>query len=151
MIGFSLNRGGKLLAVAVALGLAAGLGGCKKQTQNQQAAVVPVRSMQVIKRDTPMLYDYTGFIEARQEMNLVAQVSGQITGKYFNGGDTVQAGQVLYTVDSRTYEAALLNAQANLANARAALANASIDAERYIKLYEQNAVSKQMMDNAALK
>ncbi len=150
MIGFSLNRGGKLLAVAVALGLAAGLGGCKKQTQNQQAAVVPVRSMQVIKRDTPMLYDYTGFIEARQEMNLVAQVSGQITGKYFNGGDTVQAGQVLYTVDSRTYEAALLNAQANLANARAALANASIDAERYIKLYEQNAVSKQMMDNAVM-
>ena len=106
--------------------------------------------MQVIKRDTPLVYDYTGFVQAQQEMELKAQVSGQITGKYFNGGDTVQAGQVLYTIDPRTYRANLLQAQANLANARAALATASVDAERYTKLYEQSAVSKQTLDNAIM-
>ena len=95
--------------------------------------------MQVIKRDTPLVYDYTGFVQAQQEMELKAQVSGQITGKYFNGGETVQAGQILYTIDPRTYRANLLQAQANLANARAQLANASVDAERYTKLYEQSA------------
>lgn len=150
MTSFSRSRSGKLLAAILVLGLVVGLGGCKKGGQQQQQGAVQVKSMQVIKRDTPLLYDYTGFIEAQQEMNLVAQVSGQITGKFFKGGDTVQAGQVLYSIDSRTYEAALLNAQANLANARATLANASIDAERYIKLYEQHAVSKQMMDNAVM-
>lgn len=150
MTSFSRSRSGKLLAAILVLGLVVGLGGCKKGAQQQQQGAVQVKSMQVIKRDTPLLYDYTGFIEAQQEMNLVAQVSGQITGKFFKGGDTVQAGQVLYSIDSRTYEAALLNAQANLANARATLANASIDAERYIKLYEQHAVSKQMMDNAVM-
>lgn len=146
---FSSGRSSRACAVALALGLAAGLAGCGKQAQQQSAAVL-VKSMQVIKRDTPLVYDYTGFVEAQQEMNLVSQVSGQITGKYFKGGDTVQAGQVLYSIDSRTYQANLLNAQANLANARAALANAAMDAERYTKLYEQSAVSKQIMDNAVM-
>ncbi|MBO5403478.1 MAG: efflux RND transporter periplasmic adaptor subunit, partial [Phascolarctobacterium sp.] len=89
-----------------------------------------------------------GFVEATQEMNLAPQVTGQIVGKYFKGGDTVQAGQVLYEIDPRTYKANLLSAEGNLASARAALANAEMDAERYTKLYEQNAVSKQMLDNA---
>lgn len=139
----------KTVAAALALGLMMGIAGCSKNEQ-PQAAAVAVKSMQVIKRDTPLVYDYTGFVEAQQEMNLVSQVSGQITGKYFNGGETVQAGQVLYSIDPRTYQANMLNAQANLANAKATLANAAMDAERYTRLYEQSAVSKQTMDNAIM-
>lgn len=139
----------KTVAAALALGLMMGIAGCGKNEQ-PQAAAVAVKSMQVIKRDTPLVYDYTGFVEAQQEMNLVSQVSGQITGKYFNGGETVQAGQVLYSIDPRTYQANMLNAQANLANAKATLANAAMDAERYTRLYEQYAVSKQTMDNAIM-
>ena len=143
------SRSGKAAVAALAAVAVLSLAGC-----GQEKAAVPqatlVRSMQVIKRDTPLVYDYTGFVQAQQEMELKAQVSGQITGKYFNGGDTVQAGQVLYTIDPRTYRANLLQAQANLANARAALATASVDAERYTKLYEQSAVSKQTLDNAIM-
>lgn len=140
----------KILAAAVAAGLLIAVAGCGGQKKAAAPQPTLVKSMQVIKRDTPLVYDYTGFIEAQQEMNLMAQVNGQITGKFFNGGDTVKAGQVLYSIDQRTYQANLLNAQANLANARAALANASINAERYTKLYEQNAVSKQMLDDAVM-
>ena len=139
----------KTVAAALALGLMMGRARRGKNEQ-PQAAAVAVKSMQVIKRDTPLVYDYTGFVEAQQEMNLVSQVSGQITGKYFNGGETVQAGQVLYSIDPRTYQANMLNAQANLANAKATLANAAMDAERYTRLYEQSAVSKQTMDNAIM-
>lgn len=133
-----------LAAVAIAVSLA----GCAKQDAQQAPRATLVRTMQVIKRDTPIVYDYTGFVEAKQEMELKAQVSGQIIGKYFNGGDTVTAGQTLYTVDQRTYRANLLNARAGLANAKAALALAEIDAERYTRLYEESAVSKQTYDNA---
>ena len=97
------------------------LAGCGGEKAAAPQATL-VKSMQVIKRDTPLVYDYTGFVQAQQEMELKAQVSGQITGKYFNGGETVQAGQILYTIDPRTYRANLLQAQANLANARAQLA-----------------------------
>lgn len=144
------NRSARAAAVAVAVAVsAAAFSGCGGEKQAAPQATL-VKSMQVIKRDTPLVYDYTGFVQAQQEMELKAQVSGQITGKYFNGGETVQQGQVLYTIDPRTYRANLLQAQANLANARATLANASVDAERYTKLYEQSAVSKQVLDNAIM-
>ncbi len=144
------SRAKKALAAAVAATLMLTVAGCAKKQQQQGGQAVLVKTMQVITRDTPIVYDYTGFVEATQETELKAQVSGQITGKYFKGGDTVTAGQALYSIDGRTYQANVLNAQAGLANARAALANAAIDAERYSKLYAQNAVSKQALDNAIM-
>ncbi len=143
------SRARKAMAAALAATFVLALSGCGNKQQAAPQATL-VKTMQVIKRDTPLVYDYTGFVQAQQEMELKAQVSGQITAKYFNGGDTVSAGQTLYAIDQRTYQAGLLNAQAGLANARAALANAALDAERYTKLYEQNAVSKQVLDNAIM-
>ena len=140
-------RGKKALAASLAVAMMLTVAGCAKKEQASAQATL-VKTMQVIKRDTPLVYDYTGFVQAQQEMDLKAQVSGQITGKFFKGGDTVVAGQKLYTIDQRTYQANLLNAQAGLANARANLANAALNAERYTKLYENDAVSKQVLDNA---
>ena len=138
----------KALAAAMAATMMLTVAGCAKKEQQAGPQATLVKTMKVITRTTPIVYDYTGFVEATQEMNLSPQVTGQIVGKYFKGGDTVQAGQVLYEIDPRTYRANLLSAEGNLASARAALANAEMDAERYTKLYEQNAVSKQMLDNA---
>ena len=140
----------KALAAAMAATMILTVAGCAKKEQQAGPQATLVKTMKVIKRDTPIVYDYTGFVESNQEMNLAPQVTGQIIGKYFKGGDTVQAGQVLYEIDPRTYKANLLSAEGNLASARASLANAEMDAERYTKLYEQNAVSKQMMDNAVM-
>lgn len=125
---------------------------CRLRSKQQQGGnqATLVKTMKVIKRDTPLVYDYTGFVQAQQEMELKAQVSGQITAKYFKGGDNVSAGQILYAIDQRTYQANVLNAQAGLANARAALANAALNAERYSTLYAQNAISKQVLDNAIM-
>ena len=142
-------RGKKALAASLAVAMMLTVAGCAKKQQAPAQATL-VKTMQVIKRDTPLVYDYTGFVQAQQEMDLKAQVSGQITGKFFKGGDTVVAGQKLYTVDARAYHANVLNAQAGVANARAALAVASLDAERYTKLYEQNAISKQALDNVIM-
>ena len=144
------SRAKKAVAAALAATFIMAAAGCAKQGQQQASQATLVKTMQVIKRDTPLVYDYTGFVQAQQEMDLKAQVSGQITGKFFKGGDTVVAGQKLYTVDARTYHANVLNAQAGVANARAALAVASLDAERYTKLYEQNAISKQALDNVIM-
>ena len=138
----------KALAAAMAVTMVMAVTGCAKKQQQAGPQATLVKTMKVITRTTPVVYDYTGFVEATQEMNLAPQVTGQIIAKNFKGGDTVQAGQVLYEIDPRTYRANLLSAEGNLASARAALANAEMDAERYTKLYEQNAVSKQMLDNA---
>lgn len=144
------SRAKKAVAAALAATFIMAAAGCAKQGQQQGSQATLVKTMQVIKRDTPIVYDYTGFVQAQQEMDLKAQVSGQIMGKYFKGGETVTAGQKLYTIDTRTYKANVLNAQAGVANARAALAVAALDAERYTKLYEQHAISKQVLDNALM-
>ena len=142
MMSFIRSRRAKAaLATAAIATMLFAVSGCgQKQQQAQQGTQATlVKSMKVVKRDTPMVYEYTGFIEANREMELRAQVSGQIKAKYFKGGDSVKAGQVLYSIDPRTYEANLLNAKATYNMAEA-------DAERYTILYNQNAISKQTLD-----
>lgn len=141
---------GKGLAVSLAIAGLFVFAGCgnKQAQQQKKTGAVAVKSMQVIKRDTPNLYEFTGFVEAQQEANITANVSGKITSKNFNGGDWVEAGQVLFSIDQRTYRANVLNAQASVASARTELARLETDAQRYAKLYEQHAVSRQAYDLA---
>lgn len=144
MMSFIRSRRAKAaLATAAIVTMLFAVSGCgqKQQPAQQGTQATLVKSMKVIKRDTPLVYEYTGFIEANREMELRSQVTGQITGKFFKGGDRVSSGQVLYTIDSRTYEA-------NLINAKATYEMAATDAERYTALYNQNAVSKQVLDKA---
>lgn len=143
MMSFIHSRRAKaVLAASAVVAMLFAVSGCSQKKPAQQGAQATlVKSMKVIKRDTPLVYEYTGFIEANREMELRAQVTGQITGKFFKGGDRVSAGQVLYTIDSRTYEA-------NLINAKATYEMAAADAERYTTLYNQNAISKQALDKA---
>ncbi len=143
MMSFIHSRRAKaVLAASAVVAMLFAVSGCgQKKPAQQGAQATLVKSMKVIKRDTPLVYEYTGFIEANREMELRAQVTGQITGKFFKGGDRVSAGQVLYTIDSRTYEA-------NLINAKATYEMAAADAERYTTLYNQNAISKQALDKA---
>lgn len=141
---------GKGLAVSLTIAGLFVFAGCgnKQAQQQKKTGAVAVKSMQVIKRDTPNLYEFTGFVEAQQEANITANVSGKITSKNFNGGDWVEAGQVLFSIDQRTYRANVLNAQAGVASARTELARLETDAQRYAKLYEQHAVSRQAYDLA---
>mgnify|MGYP002706847271 FL=1 len=141
----------KAMALGLALLVALGAAGCSKKPAAPGGAV-KVKVMQAIKRDTPLTYEYTGFVEAKDQVSIKSKVTGTIIKKYVNGGDYVEAGQLLYEIDPRAYEANVLNAQANLANAQASLANAQRDAARYQSLYEEGAVSKQTADqyNTAL-
>lgn len=121
-------------------------------TQGAKTAGNPaaVKAMQVIKRDTPLNYEYAGNIKGTDEVKITSRVSGTIVEKYITGGQYVHAGQPLYKIDSRQYESALLSAQATLAqskanyqNALAQLQNAQVDNSRYQTLLSQNAISDQ--------
>ena len=135
----------KVISIGMALLLLVGVAGCGKKT-TPAAGDVAVKSMKVIRRDTPITYDYTGFVEAANDVQIKSKVTGTVVQKLVNGGDYVEAGQLLYVIDPRNYQNSVLNAQANLANAQATLANAQRDASRYQTLYEQGAVSKQTAD-----
>ena len=121
-------------------------GGCGRQPAAPPA--VDVKVMQVIQKDTTVTSEYVGQVEAKNEVQIRSRVSGNLVAKLAQGGSTVADGQALFQIDRRQYESALLSAQAQLAQSEATLANSQIDAMRYRKLAEQNAISQQALSAA---
>lgn len=143
-----MNKGIKTLIVGLlTIGLMATIAGCGKKQAGQMPPVA-VRTMPVIKQDTTVTYEFVGTIEAQDAAQVKPKVSGMIVAKHIKGGEVVKAGQPLYTIDNRLYEASLLNAQAQLANARASEARSARDYKRYEDLVAKGAVSQQQFDNA---
>ncbi|GEP91468.1 membrane fusion protein, multidrug efflux system [Chitinophaga terrae (ex Kim and Jung 2007)] len=94
-------------------------------------------------------YDkYPATVVALNQVELRSQVSGFITGIFFKEGEIVPKGKVLYEIDRRKYEAAYLQAQANVASAKATFERAKKDDDRYERLAQQDAVARQILDNA---
>ena len=143
------SAGKKRLACVMAL-LLSGLllAGCNGKQQAPQGQAVAVKAMKVIKQDTPVSYEFVGEVEAKQEVQIKAQVSGNIIEKMVDGGTTVYRGQPLFVIDRRQYEANSLNVQAQLAQAQAALSRTRRDVARYEQLAEQQAIAQQVLDNA---
>ncbi|MDT8902544.1 efflux RND transporter periplasmic adaptor subunit [Anaeroselena agilis] len=131
-----------LVAAVLVATTVAGCGG--KPARPAQA--VAVKATQVIKRDTPVTYEYVGQVTAKNEVQIRAKVSGNIVGKMVSGGAAVTEGQPLFQIDRRQYETALLSARATLAQSEATLANSRLDTIRYRKLYDQQAIAKQAFD-----
>lgn len=126
--------------------LAVALGGCQK-TVDMPAAVAPeVLVMTVTPRITPLSVDYVAEIRAFREVELRPQVSGVVAQKFFQAGQIVKEGALLFTIDPRTYDEAVINARANLAEAEANLARVRQDIARYRPLLADNAIPRQTYD-----
>lgn len=121
--------------------------GCSRQTATTGPQAAEVKAAQVIQKDTPVTYEYVGQVVAKNEVKIQSKVSGNIVGKMVDGGAYVQAGQPLFQIDRRQYEASLLNAQAQLAQAQATLSQTRRDLARYRQLAAQGAVAQQILDN----
>ena len=81
----------------------------------------PVTVTAALQRDVPDYLDQIGKFVAREVVSIQPQVSGRIVKIHFTDGANVAAGQVLFTIDPRPFEAQLNVAEANLQEARAAL------------------------------
>ena len=122
--------------------------GCSQQGARPAQQAVEVKVMQVVQKDTPITYEFVGAVEAKNEVQIRAKVSGNIVAKMVTGGATVSEGQPLFRIDSRQYNSALLTNQATAAQSEALLANARKDVSRYNQLASQGAIAQQTLDNA---
>ncbi|WP_404366806.1 efflux RND transporter periplasmic adaptor subunit [Sphingomonas sp. MMS24-J45] len=96
-----------------------------------------------LQRDVVDWDEYVGRFEAIQDVELRPRVSGTIDQVRFANGQRVRAGEVLFTIDPRPYQAALAQAQAQMAKAQAALTNAQSELARADKLLAAEAISKE--------
>lgn len=139
----------RLSVVSIALASAGWLSGCQPQQQGlppQGEAVVGVQVIQA--QSLVMEQSLAGRSAAHMVSEVRPQVGGIILKRLFDEGQQVKAGQVLYQIDPRTYEASLENAKAQLAQAEAAVLAAKPKAERYKNLVGIDAISKQDGDDA---
>ncbi|EHQ30255.1 efflux RND transporter periplasmic adaptor subunit [Mucilaginibacter paludis] len=121
-----------------------------KQPAKQNAALPPTAvNVVAAEKASAIYYDqYPGTVIALNSVELRSQVAGYLTGIFFKEGDVVEKGKPLYEIDRRKYQSAYLQAQANLSSAEASLVRSQKDADRYNQLLKQDAVAKQLVDNA---
>nr|WP_225648592.1 efflux RND transporter periplasmic adaptor subunit [Bradyrhizobium australafricanum] len=124
------------------------LAGCHERAQAQAAAPPPPRVTvaQPVKRTVTDWDEFTGRFEAIQEVQVRARVGGFVNSVEFKDGATVRAGDLLYIIDPRPFEAVKLQAEGQLADARAKGELAKRDLERGLTLVQTSAVSEQVVD-----
>src|SRR5580692_4691127 len=148
--------------------------GCNSAAQNKSSTQAPppmVVVTQVESSDVPVLSEYPAQTYARNTVEVRGRVDGYIDKWLFHPGQEVRAGDVLYVLDVRPYEAAveqakgnlaqseadlefaskqvaLLQAEANLAAAQANLLKAQQDYDRLEPLVKDDAAAQQELDGA---
>lgn len=114
----------------------------------QQSLAVPVRVASVTRITAPHTVTANGVVEPLQTVTVEAQVGGTLDAVQFQEGDEVRAGQVLFRLDPRPFQATLRQAEATLARDAAQADNAQRDAERYRALVAKDYVTKSQADQA---
>src|SRR6185437_5205619 len=123
-------------AAAVALLLVSrnmpGASGGKSGTATAAVArpAMPVPVVSVIRKTIPLYLDYAARTEAIQSVTLQAKVSGYLLKQVAPEGSDVKAGDLLYKIDPRDYQAALDQARAQADRDVAALTYASVNLQR---------------------
>src|SRR6266487_5275382 len=107
---------------------------------------VPVTVARAEQHAVPYEIIATGTVEPRQTVSVQSQVTGVLTRVAFREGDDVQAGQMLFQIDPRPFQAALDQAKAMLARDQAQAQAAQLDAERYAELVKRDYVTKSDYD-----
>jgi membrane fusion protein, multidrug efflux system len=110
---------------------------------------IPVVITKVQVSDMPIVKVGLGTVVAYNVVNIHAQVTGTIQKIGFVEGQTVHPGSLIAQLDSRPFEAALEQAQANLQRDRAHLANAQTNFTRYQQLFQKNSIAEIQVTNQA--
>src|SRR5687768_13446932 len=109
---------------------------------------ITVKAAQAIVKPMPVLIEAVGTVEAEHSVQIRAQVSGVLQSVQFKEGDKVKAGQLLFQIDPRTFQAQYNQALAQLARDKAQLENAKAQQDRLAPLLKREFITRQEYDVA---
>src|SRR3954468_8515112 len=115
----SFSLCGSLCAYTLVLGIAAPLAGCKKEAPAPAAGPLQVTALTVEPRDTPVQFEFVAQTQSSREVQIQARVEGFLDRRMYREGEMVHAGQPLFQMDRKPFEAALQTAQGQMAQQRA--------------------------------
>lgn len=136
------------LSVAFVAGALALLVGCGEEPATLARQVPEVTVMTVTARDTPVTFEFVAQTQSSREVEIRARVAGFLEKRLYTEGELVKAGQVMFQMDRKPFEAALLSAKGQLAQQQARWEVAKATLARVRPLAKQNAVSQMDLDTA---
>jgi len=128
--------------------LAAGLAGCD-QPKPQQGGGPPPPAVTVANPTKRTIVDhdeYVGRFVAVSMVEMRARVSGTLEAVHFKDGQIVKQGDLLFSLDRRSFQNALDQARANLTLARSNLTYTEADLARARQLFREKTVSEQVFE-----
>ena len=128
--------------------IACALSGCGEKPQQPAAAAPPppVTVATPVKRTVTDWDDFTGRFQAVEEVQVRARVGGAVTNVEFRDGAIVRAGDLLYVIDARPFEAVAEQANGQLSDARAKGELARRELDRALALNQSQTVSDSIVD-----
>jgi membrane fusion protein (multidrug efflux system) len=135
-------------ALGAAISVIAVAGCAKKEAPAPPPTEVKVAT--VLQKDVPIFVEAIGQTRGSTEIEVRARVEGFIETLDFKEGNPVKKGDLLYTIDSQPFQAALAQAKGALAESEAQLARATQDVVRFEPLVAKNAISRQEYDTAVV-
>ncbi|MGR5067649.1 multidrug efflux RND transporter periplasmic adaptor subunit VmeY [Vibrio alfacsensis] len=133
-----------LVALMAATAILAGCGEANNAQKGSQAPLVVTQDVTII--DYQPSKSYIGRIEALEDTNITAQVSGYLEARHFDEGQMVEKGQLLYSIEPSSFTAQVASAKAALAQAKAALKKAELDHQRGKNLLPRGSISQSEFD-----
>lgn len=91
----------------------------EKVERNSREQITPVTVATVMQKTVPVQLQAIGNVQAASTVSVTPQASGRITKVYFQKGQDVHQGQLLFTLDDRTQIAAIQQAQGTVAKDQA--------------------------------
>ena len=143
------SRRASLYAMIVAVATA--LGCDTKPTAKTTPPPPLVAVAEVSQATVPIIYPFSGTVQAVKYIDIIPRVTGYITERKFVEGSIVKKDQLLYVIDPRPFKAALDSAQADLARSEAQLKLWTGEVKRYTDLAKQGAGSEQQKEEAVAK
>lgn len=122
------------------------LAACGQQDAPSTPLAPPVDVATPLVREITDWDEFTGRLEAVQEVEVRARVSGYLQSVDFDEGALVAAGDPLYVIDPRPYQAILDQASAEVQRAQVGLDLANSELKRAERLFKTRAISEEQFD-----
>ncbi len=139
----SLRRSLGLVLCAAALLLA----GCDKPAPPPPPPA-EVTTVTLTPRTVPVTVPFVAQVESSHQVEILARVSGFLDKILYKEGEMVKAGQIMFRIDPKPFQAAVAAARGEVENRQAQLWTAKANLDRVKPLAEQDAASKSDLDNA---
>lgn len=134
--------------IFAALMLGIFLPGCQQSAEVAEPAALKVTVITTEAQDVPVAFEFVGKTSSSRRVEIRSRVEGFLEKRLYREGGMVEAGDALFQMDRKPFEAQLDAASAELAQQQARLTNAKANLKRVKPLAEQNAVAQKELDDA---